>query len=698
MSMQTKKQRLVGTFMILGLAAAVGCSDDVTPGDGCGAGESFNPITGQCVPVGGSVNHGGSDAGSEPDGVSSPDASPQPDAAAPPDTTPTDTGSGPGDVGSGPDAFDDVESDVPEPEPADPNDPFGRECLPSDLEELVAPIVLESVGANYRLALDPGADAGEVQGRTAHVFEDVPSGYAGFVFAGTPTGGQIQARELVLSIYQALLQDWPEAVLESEGRAKITHDHYRSQVLARIALPAGVSPDGARDTALGRLASGTITHGLTGTIEADDSETLIDLHVVARNATQYVVIAAFTTRERLEDDAAMTGIRVYDLVSGTALARRSIDLERACTRFDVRSTNQVDIIISMDASGSMGDELQTLSDANFLTEFVGKLDESGLDWRIGVTGTNCSNIRRDTAISQEFRDLWPSGGGLFNLRSCEEPSFGGIGGIQPGGPGNGYLMGNSFTTNVTEISQRLNQVSTTASEFTLTMGLAAADRAQPRGNAPDKIRPNAAVVIVAVTDEEDQLFADELGFLPLRSHTATLTPAQYNELELYARPFLQFTQWPHIGATVFGLYGIPGVECPTTADYSPAIQLFTEQTGGNSGSICQPDIRDTFRDIADVAAGLAQGYRLPDVPVASTLTAKHADMANQQVVPIARSRQDGFDYEAMLNRMLMTMQTPPEDGDRIIVPYMRWAASLPACETVADCPADKKVCIDGECS
>ena len=68
------------------------------------------------------------------------------------------------------------------------------------------------------------------------------------------------------------------------------------------------------------------------------------------------------------------------------------------------------------------------------------------------------------------------------------------------------------------------------------------------------------------------------------------------------------------------------------------------------------------------------------------------------ILPLNRSRVQGFDYDSIVNRVAFTGTNTPQTGDRVVIPYRRWENSVFMCTTNADCPSEQKLkCVDGEC-
>ena len=139
-------------------------------------------------------------------------------------------------------------------------------------------------------------------------------------------------------------------------------------------------------------------------------------------------------------------------------------------------------------------------------------------------------------------------------------------------------------------------------EYTASALTAAADRALPRSDMDgSKFRTEAAVVLIAITDEEDAYFQDTLSFG--NTDQSTLTAMQETELENATQPWIEFLLQPDLGATMFGIAWPPSEQCsPNGAAVAHAIAQISNETGGSVGSICQADITNTLVAIADATA------------------------------------------------------------------------------------------------
>ncbi len=570
-----------------------------------------------------------------------------------------------------------------------------RACRPEDTNNLATPNLLLNMVGDYQLAYDSGVTTSVVTSSggavEAHVFEDITHKYTGFIASLTPPGGETLPSRLddhIVSEMQAL---YPSAVRRVGGRQVTTHDGFKANVGAIVDLPNNTALHTARDTILARLAGqapGNLSNTLTGTLNGNNSEpTLLVYEVIARSQTQYIVVGAVVTLSDYQNDAAFSGIRVDDLTGGTAVAGSMEMLTVDCVSYRVTAKPKVDVIISIDGSGSMSDEQAALQ--NFAVDFTTLLTNSNLDWRTAVTRPDCGS---NAALSQEAQNLF-GGASCGPSIPISIPGFPGIGGDT------GELVNGDFTADPMELRRRLDPgVFSGGGEYTISALTAAADRALPRDNQnPAKFREDAAVILIAITDEEDEFFQDDLSFG--NTSNITLTMAEQTELENKTSDWVNFLLKPELGATAFGIVWPTGEQCqPNGSFVAHAVSHIANETGGTVGSICQADITNTLRVIAEATAGIASGLRLRGVPIAPTIEVINGSATTGMILPLNRSRTQGFDYDSIVNRVSFTGANTPQTGDRVVIPYRRWENSVFVCTANDECPAEQKLkCVDGEC-
>lgn len=569
-----------------------------------------------------------------------------------------------------------------------------RQCLPEDTQNLIVAQKVDNINADYQLVHDASATVFPVSTTTsapveAHVFEDATARYTGFVLSFDPSGetNPVLLGDALVGSVQA---EYPSAARRVSGRRVVTHDGFEAAVASIVDLPAGTSLSAARDALLAEIAGvmpSEISHGATAAIAGDTSPTVFVHQVVSRSASQAIVVGALVTLDDYQNTAIRTGYLVDDLTGGNSLAGQMDQAVEECVAYTVTAKPKVDIIISIDGSGSMNDEQNRL--ASFVTTFTTLLTNSNLDWRAAVTRPDCND---NMGLSQDMTDLISA-----HCQAIPIP----IGFPFPGfGGKTGELVAGGFTAVPSELQNRLDPSTfESGGEYTISALTAAADRALPRSDTDaTKFRTEAAVVLIAISDEEDEFFQDALSFG--NSQSITLDATQEAELETETQPWIDFLLRPEIGATSFGIVWPPGEACPSGngAAVAHAVAAIANGTGGSVGSICQADIASTLQEIANATAGIASGLRLRGAPLPPTLKVVHGEAVSGNISDMPRSRADGFDYDAIVNRVKFTGTTPPQTGDRVVIPYRRWENSVFVCQTNADCPSEQKLeCLNGEC-
>ncbi len=561
-----------------------------------------------------------------------------------------------------------------------------RNCRPEDTLNLPVATMIENAIADYKVVVETEVVSSPVTALEAHVFEDSANKYTGFILSFDPN--ELNPSFIEDRIVGNVQGVYPSALRRVSGRRITSHDTYRASVGSIIDLPDNTGLHIARDQVLAAVAGiGSVSHSLS-TNMGSSGTTLMISEVLSRNANQAILIATFVDINDYQNESLRNSIRVDDLTRGPALAKVSEAFVDDCVSYDVTVRPKVDIIISLDASGSMIEEQALLS--NFATEFSALLDNANIDWRVGVTGVVCEGAKTDMGLPQDFRDLLPEAGG-FGISPCMGLPF------SLPGKKNGELVG-TFTNDPVQISANLDSVSDNAEENTATMAIAAMARASnPRSNTDlTKFRPDASVVLISITDEEDVLFENMHAFLG--NQNLSLSPTNQMTLDIAAQPFIDYMLKPEFGATMFGLYWLPGEACNTASKVAHAVSALVIGTGGGGGSVCQADISNTLAEIASATAGIASGLRLRGTPLTTTLGVLRANVQTGNIDPIVRSRADGFDYDAIVNRVAFTGPSSPQTNDRVVMPYRRWENSVFVCTSDADCPSEQKLqCIEGEC-
>ena len=730
-------KKLLPLALVILYAAA--CSDDVATGN-CDATEHFDPVTEACVPIqcpsgssfnpienecqtddgtvvdpvdpsgnnstenNGTENNTTENNGTEnnttennsPENNTTENNTTENNSSGNNNTSPNEDGDG-----------------APPYDPFQPQDASSAEyhsCDSDEFDGLAEPRFIHNNVANYLLAADASVSVANfdfssvpVQG---HLLEDGDTNYSGFIIAMSPPGNESSASGSANWLFNQIdsIANY-NATRQGDGHPYLTHDSFSAHVLNHVHIDTDDSPSEVRDQVVGSffgIAAADMEYDLDDTTSSDGSGAHLVYKTVVRTEEDIIIVGAVTTSDLYESTDSEARFAVQDLAGGTALAAAGETMSDECVSLEIRDTTEVDIIVSLDASGSMTDVQNGLVD--FADELVAILNEADVDWRVAVTGVDCDEIREDEALSPEFRALWPDpdeweeeeppfpipGGDMLDdiATPCRTPS------MLPTEDNNGRLMGD-FTTDPAEIQSQMQNVSTTGLEYTLTMGIAALDHSLPRSdNAGDKLRTNAAPVVIAVTDENEQLFKDAFSWIAGDSYP--ISASQQAELNEFIQPWLNYINRPDLGATISGLYWVPGTNCNGGEDVAHGIHHIVEQTGGVYDSICSPDIGQSFGDIADATQNIETGLHLVGSPVSHTIEVDVADIGGGSVTPLARSIADGFDFDTTTNSLYFEGPSAPEVDERVVVPYLQWDGTVRPCTDLNPCPGDQ-MCIKGTC-
>lgn len=581
-------------------------------------------------------------------------------------------------------------------------------CSPSETENLLAPQLVSSTAGNYQLALPPAVTVAPVTNLTsgnAHAFNDEPNHYAGFIGAWTTSSvGANALRDEVFSKIQAM---YPGSSLRNEGQRSTSHDRHSAVVQAVVEIHGVTDLGLARDEILAKLAGGTASHTLAGSFaEATTPNPLLFVYeVLRRDGSDYVLSGAVVRQSDFVDDSLNAGYLVSDITGGAAIAQAGEELVEQCVSYRVDTRPKVDFIWIIDASGSMSAEIAQVR--QFADNFVGILQASDVDWRLGVTSGTCDAIADDPAVSQDAKAIF-GGSGVSGGCPSAVPNIPIPIPVSFTPFSNGKLCdlnGANFTRDAQKFKDCVADIAGDESlEYTMSMAMPTIDRALPRtANDPLKLRPDASVVIISVTDEFDQYIEGEMGWSDTGNGGGSNDPTTQSNFDSAAldqatQPILDYLMRPNVNATLFGIHWIAGQACSSASEAAAGIGRVVDATGGSSGSVCQSNLDGTLADIANAAVGLSAGIGLRGTPAPPTLETKIGQASSGQIIQATRSRADGWDYDSLRNRIIFAGPTPPQDQDRVVVPYLRWNDSANECQVDADCPAGMKfACIDNLC-
>ncbi len=578
-------------------------------------------------------------------------------------------------------------------------------CRDEFINALAQPQLATSQPGDYQLALDPGASIGQVSGIAsgqAHAFNHVAGNYAGFIHAGARPSGITTPEQMRDHLLARLRTAFPSATIAASGRRTLTHDGNNALVGARVVIGRPGTPSADRDAALSVLAGGTPAHNAQGTFNPTLGDLAIVFTVIERPNNKVIITAAAVSNALYQDRASDTGWLIDDAISANSVAGEAATMETACISYVVDDRAKVDFIWIIDGSGSMQALNQRV--ASYATTFAGILNASNIDWRLGVVNSHCEGIKMDAAIPADVANLYGSTCETINLPfPLPFP-------IPMPSAKNGQLCAHNnaqFTNNAQLFSGCVDRVAreSTVNEHTVTLAPAAIARAMPRSDTdPSKLRPDAATIVVSVTDEFDDLFQSAMGWRDAGQaddpqNDPTLEPSfDSGRLETIVQPFVDYLLRPEIAATVFGLIWVPGQTCGAAAEAAAGIQRVAEKTGGTVGNICDGNLNLVLQRIAEASVGLASNLRLQGSPISSTIDVRVGNVRTAMLEEPPRHRTDGWDYDNVTNGIAFFGPSPPQTRDRVVITYRRWENSIISCSINNPCPPiNKQTCIEGIC-
>jgi hypothetical protein len=373
---------------------------------------------------------------------------------------------------------------------------------------------------------------------------------------------------------------------------------------------------------------------LMGTLPAGQGtagrDLTLNLLTVRREANHFVMVAAVVIAEEPSGDQL---IRVEELTDGTNVARHGAFTRHVCDEFVAKEQSKADILWVVDDSGSMEDDQMAVRAAADAMEEVLSLAE--VDFRLAVTRTRAQNEND---------------------------------------PRRGRLEGDGFTADVEQFKRDIVVGADGGWEPGLQTGIMAIDRALPATAAGaaaegEKLREDAAIVVIHMSDERDQTVeCVACGGCEREESQQTFCSGGESVIDDFV------SQYTQRDAVTFAIVGDLPNGCQQTGtrdDFEPG-QGYVEvanATGGAFGSLCG-DMRQNLEDVARAATGIASAYQLSGLPASATLRVAVGPPGQGRVIP--RSRENGFDYDPINNRIVFLGDAVPNKDDEIVVAYRRW--------------------------
>ncbi len=458
---------------------------------------------------------------------------------------------------------------------------------------------------------------------------------AGFLVSHAPSAGVTSAS--LQEAHDRSLLSAIGTVGNASTRALTTFDGYGATLAQYSLTVTSRTPSQLANDVAGAFNAGGALSGVLGPQGSAATTFHLFTETVYRGAGRVITVGALSA-DSLLDDAQI--IRLNDVSNSTAVAQAPDRTAVQCDSFATEGVNPVDFIWVVDNSGSMSNEQAAVSAAGNAMDAL--LSQTTLDWRIGVTSTDS--------------------------RSAQTA-------------GDGKLVGGDFTSDINTFKQRVVLGTGGAgAEYGLAMGIRAIDRALPcdpdtQNPAPGRLRCEATLIVVVMSDEHAQTIEDSCG----GDNTNAPCPPSCSNFDSLVSSFVD--QYTSRGATLFAIVG--GVPRCTTAyeDSCGYNAVASGINGGMSMSICDADQTPNVQNIVRAAQGVASSYMLTQPPISATIKVAMQTTAGQPPLIVPRSRSDGFDYDGTQNSLVFYGSwRPQEDGLDVTASYRSYDECIPEAE------------------
>lgn len=551
--------------------------------------------------------------------------------------------------------FDPLKSDSDDNGVPDNLEPMAAVCLASELRSYVAG---PAPHAQSTTALPDGfAPVIQLIDASAIAFNDGKT--FGFVGRRSGTNAQVLAEHSANLV--ALSQGgYPILVeLTSPEFSTWSSPNYpaRRAIRARVRFVLDAPMDVARlrDGLLGAIQGVTVDTSPESGATCDEviywqtTELRADLSVVTVGALTCDSDFDADTRLTFDDLTNTTNLAIS--VSPDRLFKASDD--PTCEGFDARSGGgAVDILWVIDNSGSMADELDNV--ARTAATFLETLQNSGTDWRLGVTTTESYLIKENPAR-------------LSITNGAPDPLLDMTNGLRGGVFLNKDTpnVADAFDTLVTfwegcykELLNPPPPVGTNICGFGLESGLKSGRdvlaATQLETDVDRMLRADSTKLVVWVGDEDDEFTKNE--------GTAATIAEPYVALEVIGCAIVG-DGGPNAGGVCEPLGTQPWAV--SGANLGQGYIDVALATGGLFGSICNDDLTETINGCIERALRAASNYQLSHWPLSSTIK-----VAVDGVI-IPRSKTDGWDYDMVENALIFTGDTLGLDSV-ITISYRTW--------------------------
>ncbi|MFH2008666.1 MAG: hypothetical protein ABI333_18915 [bacterium] len=480
---------------------------------------------------------------------------------------------------------------------------------------------------------------------TTFDLEDPSSNTAGFAFTRRPQASSVEDENaLIVQQLTTVLGD-THVVMRASGSVQILLEEYPTVVRAMIDIT------GLSATTVSELRN-LVVYTLMGKLENEFtnlplafgggiSNFVLAFSVQRREpqgADPYIVVmGAVSSTVDYSDANKTTGFNVDDAANGSGLAAPGNGHESECETYLVATQPVADIIWVIDESGSMYEEQQSVA-ANAVN-FFNRAIAYGLDFRMGVVGVGIVNNGTFCTGQGQSNDHFLTSTNLAQFQACV---------LEPWGSGQ----------------------SEGGTEHGITQGYNAIVNHLPRAVAPNRIRPDAQLVIIYVSDERAQELKDQCG-AGEGSGMATIDPACMQQVIGPTTNLLLGISNPEGIGSAHAIVGPPPSGCSTASQVGQGYIDVVNATGGQIGSVCQSDLGSTLQIIIEDIVANSSPVVLHHYPISVSVAAAKDGIA------LERSRSDGFDYRSSANTIVFVNQDfDPIHPSEVLVSYERWITDV----------------------
>jgi hypothetical protein len=453
------------------------------------------------------------------------------------------------------------------------------------------------------------------------------------------------------------------------GTISTSHDKFPTVVGTQLAitLTGGKNPPAVRNDLLPILLSRAPSElsALPAANYGPSSTTLVLSFQTLLRAKdgRLLVMGAVADKGMSQDNSKKTGFHLDDMSNGTGLATAADGDTVTCDNFILENKPVADILWVVDESGSMDTDRQNI--VNNASDFFARALKAGLDFRMGVAGVKdptyggvsvgklCSKASTDYADDGGTdRFLLPSEQSIFQACITNPPYYEG---------GSEYGLSHMYGAVTSHLPRKAND--------------------------PAKIRPDATLVVIMVTDEAPQelksgtTYNGKTGFLGYSEYDINVcSSSKMSQIQSYIADWLTLYQGKH---PTYGAEGkaivhlIAGVckdnscgDSGMPVEYPWGYEQIAKATGGQTADVCQKNLGTTLQLIIDSISGAASPAVLGLVPISASL----AVAINK--TQLQRSRVSGFDYISASNSLLF-IGVPFNKGDMVVASYRRWIKQQP---------------------